>query len=178
MHGMKKITIAAAVLVVAGGIVAFRARNGFPVAPAEISYKNISYEISGQTVTLASGYAETEAAPGSASKVTTSYFGNEAKGDFNADGLEDVAFLVTQSSGGSGTFYYAVAALKTEGGYTGTNAILLGDRIAPQTTEFRNGKIIVNYAARKSGEPMTAAPSVGISTYLTVANGTLVAIEK
>lgn len=119
--------------------------------------------------------AETEAAPGSASKIVTRYFGNEATGDLNGDGAADVAFLLTQDGGGSGTFYYVVAALKEAGGYRGTNAILLGDRIAPQTTEIRNGTLIVNYADRKPSDPMTTQPSVGVSKYLKIQGTTLVA---
>jgi hypothetical protein len=142
------------------------------------NYKNIAYEIDGRAVTLANGSAESEVAPGSASKVITKYFGNEAVADLNGDGSEDVAFLLTQSTGGSGTFYYVVAALKTNNGYVGTNAVLLGDRIAPQTTEVRNGELIVNYADRAPNEPMAAQPSVGVSKYLKVSDdGRLVEIK-
>jgi hypothetical protein len=137
-----------------------------------------TYIINGQSVTLINGRAETPAAPGSASKVVTQYFGNVATGDLSGDGAPDVAFLVTQNSGGSGTFYYVVATLvNADGSYRGTNAVLLGDRIAPQTTEIRNGEIIVNYAERKAGEPMTAKPSVGVSKYLKVM-GTVLAEVK
>jgi hypothetical protein len=132
-----------------------------------------SYTIDGKIVTLVNGYAETPAAPGSASTLVTQYFGNGATGDLNGDGTPDVAFLLTQSGGGSGTFYYVVAALKTQNGYQGTNAVLLGDRIAPQTTEIRNGEVIVNYADRKPTDPMTAQPSIGVSKYLRVENGIL-----
>jgi len=125
--------------------------------------QNCVYAIDGKNVALENGYSEEEAAPGSAEKIITRYFGNEALGDLNGDGLPDIAFIITQSSGGSGTFYYAVAALDSIDGCSGTNAILLGDRIAPQTTEIQNGKIIVNYADRKISEPMTAQPSVGIT---------------
>ena len=97
-----------------------------------------------------------------------------AIGDVNGDGKEDITFLLTQSGEGSGTFYYAVVALKTDNGYIGTNGVLLGDRIAPQTTEIRNGSIIVNYADRAKNEPMTSKPSVGISKYLTIHEGILV----
>src|SRR3989344_926478 len=124
------------------------------LAPTEVAaadHKNATYLILGQSVTLQSGHAETLAAPGSASKTITQYFGNEATGDMNGDGTSDVAFLLTQNSGGSGTFYYVVVALREGGGYRGTNAVLLGDRIAPQTTEFRDGKLIVNYADRNLG---------------------------
>ncbi len=97
----------------------------------------------------------------------TAYFGNEAKGDINKDGVQDVAFLITDQPGGSGTFYYVVAALgTTDGKYVGTNAKLLGDRIAPQNTSIdEDGDIVVNYADRAEGEPFTTAPSRGITNF-------------
>jgi len=142
------------------------ANNRAPAPAAPADFKNITYTIDGQQVTLVNGRAEVPAAPGSASTVVTQYFGNQATGDLNGDGVPDVAFLLTQDPGGSGTFYYVVAAIKTATGYRGTDAVLLGDRIAPQTTEVTNGKLIVNYADRAAGEPMTTAPSMGKSLYL------------
>lgn len=125
-------------------------------------YKNIAYTIEGERVELHDGITETSATPGSATKVVTQFFGNVGKGDLNGDGIPDLAFLLTQNSGGSGTFYYVVGAIQTvSGGYIGTAGVLLGDRIAPQTTEIRDGVVIVNYADRAWGEPMTASPSVG-----------------
>ena len=117
-------------------------------------------------MTLVDGVYEVEAAPGSASKIVTRYFGNEARGDLNADGVEDVVFLLTQDTGGSGTFFYLVGAIKEGDGYRGTQAVLIGDRIAPQTTNFEDGLVVVNYAERVPGEPMSAQPSVGKSLYL------------
>jgi len=170
---MKKGAIIVGVLVLlAAGIFSWYRLTTHPTG----GYKNISYEVEGRTITLINGSAESEAAPGSASKLTTHYFGNEVMADLNGDGLQDVAFLLTQSGGGSGIFYYVVAALKTNDGYAGTNAILLGDRIAPQTTEFREGELIVNYAERRPNEPMTAQPSVGVSKYLKVSDGRLIEI--
>ena len=148
-----------------------------PTAAVSKAYKNISYKIDGTAVLLADGMAVQEAAPGSASKITTTYFGNEATGDLDGNGTEDVAFLLTQNAGGSGTFYYVVAAVKTDTGYVGTNAILLGDRIAPQTTEISNGVVTVNYAIRKTGDPMTTAPSVGVSKKITLSGGGLVEMK-
>ncbi len=126
--------------------------------------KNCTYNVEGKEIKLVNGKAELEIVPGSASKDVFQYFGNEARGDFNNDGFEDVAFLLTENSGGSGTFYYAVAALGGKDKCIGTNAILLGDRIAPQTTEF-NGSIIVNYAKRPENQPMTTQPSIGATMY-------------
>jgi hypothetical protein len=157
---MKKILII--VLIVAVGLSAwFVYKNTLQSTPSD--YKNASYTIDGQEIK--------QLVDGKATGVT--YFGNEASGDFNNDGLADVAFIMTQDNGGSGTFYYVVAALNTGNGYHGTNGVLLGDRIAPQTTEFRDGQIIVNYADRKPGEPMTTQPSVGVSKYLKVVGDTL-----
>ena len=135
------------------------------------NHKDATYAINGKKVTLANGYAETEIASGSASKITTNYFGNELKTDLNNDGREDIVFLLTQNMSGSGTFFYAVAALNNENGYVGSDGYLLGDRIAPQTTEISQNPrhknvIVVNYADRALGEPMTAQPSFGKSTYL------------
>ena len=140
-----------------------------------IDPQNATYIIEGQSVTLINGRAESAVAINSASKIVTQYFGNEAIGDLNGDGMPDVAFVLSQSTGGSGTFYYVAVALKTANGYQGTNAILLGDRIAPQTTEIRSGQLIVNYADRNPGEPMTTQPSLGVSKYLKVNDTTLTA---
>ncbi|MFZ1075697.1 MAG: hypothetical protein WAN50_04980 [Minisyncoccia bacterium] len=139
-------------------------------------YKNAAYTIEGQSVTLVNGSSTVPAAPGSASNIVTQYFGNEATGDLNGDGVPDVAFILTQNSGGSGTFYYIVAAIKTPDGYQGTNGILLGDRIAPQTTQIEDGQVVVNYADRSPSEPMSAEPSIGVSKYLQIANGMLAEI--
>jgi heat shock protein HslJ len=87
--------------------------------------------------------------------------------DLDGDGDEDVIFLVTQETGGSGTFYYVVAALNTELGYVGSEGLLLGDRIAPQTTEKGRGNIvIINYADRAPDESFAMPPSVGKSIWL------------
>ncbi|MES2471101.1 MAG: META domain-containing protein [Patescibacteria group bacterium] len=135
--------------------------------PSAASHKDATYVIDGKVVTLKQGVSETEAAPGSASKIVTRYYGNEVKADFDNDGREDVAFLLTQQTGGSGVFYYVVAALNKENGYIGSQGLLLGDRIAPQTTELNDSKlIVVNYADRKAGEDFSVQPSVSKSLQL------------
>jgi len=74
---------------------------------------------------------------------------------------------VTENSGGSGTFFYVVGAIKEEEGYRGTQAMLLGDRISPQSIEAAEGtQVVINYADRNPGEPMSTVPSVGKSMYV------------
>ncbi len=150
-----------------------------PVGSAvpESCLKNATYLIEGQSVTLVDGAAETESAPGSASTQVTRYFGNAVESDLNADGLADKAFLLQVETGGSGTFYYAAAALTTIDGCAGTNAVFLGDRIAPQSTTADPSNpswFTVNYADRNPGEPMSAPPSLGVSRTFRFENGALV----
>jgi heat shock protein HslJ len=138
-----------------------------PASAPRSDHKNTEYSIAGRTIWLVDGAAEVAAAPGSAARVVTRYFGNEVPGDLNDDGRDDVLFLLTQETGGSGTFFYAVAALNSERGYVGSEGLLLGDRIAPQTTVLRpNGVVAVNYADRAPGESFSTPPSVGKTIWL------------
>ncbi len=145
--------------------------------PAQEGHKDASYEIEGRSIKLADGVSEVEQVPGSASKLITRYFGNEATGDLSGDGTPDVAFVLTQNPGGSGTFYYVVVAVQTSSGYQGTNAMFLGDRIAPHTTVIRNGRLIVNYADRKPGDSMVDSPTVSVSKQFEIANNRLVEVS-
>ena len=90
-------------------------------------------------------------------------FGEPVAGDLNSDGLLDKAVWLTESPGGSGTFYYAELLINTGTGYKATNTVFLGDRIAPQTLEILDGQAVCNFAEQKVGEPMTTPPSVGKS---------------
>ncbi len=138
-------------------------------AVAVTDYKNAEFVIEGQRIKLVDGVAETS--PGSAGRTVTRYFGNELKTDLNNDGRDDVVFLLTQERGGSGTFFYAVAALNTASGYLGSDGYLLGDRIAPEATVISSNPrhqnvIVFNFRSRRPDEPMTAPPSIGKNVYL------------
>jgi hypothetical protein len=146
------LSIIALIVIVAAGFFVFNSRSGEVAS----NYKDAKYLIDGKEESLGGAL---------------SYFGNDLKTDLNNDGREDVVFLVTDQAGGSGTFFYAVAALNTENGYIGSDGYFLGDRIAPQNIELsRNAQhknvVVVNYADRKSSDPMTIEPSVGKSAYL------------
>lgn len=168
--------IAGALLVLTVTVLLLVEKNAVPesrieiVVPSESSTtstdpRQVTYRIAGEEVVIGSSVP---AAPGSAEHVTTDYFGNELVTDINGDGREDAVFLITQSGAGSGTFFYLVAALKTETGYEGSEAVYLGDRIAPQNTVrgAAAGTVVVNYADRAPGEPFSTPPSVGKSLVL------------
>ncbi len=137
---------------------------------SDMDVKNISYTINNETFSitfdLQDGKAESPI-PESASKNILTMFGEPTFGDVDADGDQDAAVLLVNETGGSGLFYYAALAIKnSDGSYQATNSLLLGDRIAPQTVEIRDGQIIYNYADRKPDESMTAQPSIGQSLYV------------
>lgn len=141
--------------------------------------KNATYVIEGESITLINGIAETPLVPGSASKQTTEYFGNQVDVDLNSDGLIDSAFILEQDSGGSGAFLYIVVALQTVDGYSGTNAIFLGDRIAPQGTSIDPNnptQFVVSYADRSTDEPMSSPPTQMVSKIFKIEGDSLVEV--
>ena len=123
---------------------------------------NATYTINGKPVTLVKGVAEMTS-ENSAMVTTTRYMGQEAIGDLDGDGQADRVFWIAQDAGGSGTFYYVVAAIQKNEGYSTTNAFLVGDRIAPESLDIRGDahEVHVLYADRKPGEPMITRPSEG-----------------
>lgn len=139
--------------------------------------QNCTYNVEGEDIVLENGYSEKEIVPGSASKLITRYFGNSVEGDFNGDNILDTAFILTQDAGGSGTFYYIAAALGGSEECKSTNAIFLGDRITIVSTEFEDGKIVVNFKEREMEEPMTAVPSVDATAHFQIASGELIEVH-
>jgi heat shock protein HslJ len=134
------------------------------ITPVDV--KNSNYTVGGETFTMVNGEASKEIEGNTSSRNTLSIFGEPIYSDLNNDGVKDAAVLLVNNQGGSGTFYYAVLAIASGTTYTTTNALLLGDRIAPQTVEIRDNRAIFNYAIRKASDPMTTKPSIGKSLFV------------
>ncbi|OGZ52841.1 MAG: hypothetical protein A3B25_01165 [Candidatus Ryanbacteria bacterium RIFCSPLOWO2_01_FULL_48_26] len=177
MNSKTTLAVIAVIVVLAiGGYLIFGKKDvGAPAESAQATFDplNATYTIEGQPVNLVDGKSEVSIAEGklgaesgSAIKIITTLFGQPVTGDLNGDGKADAAVMIVENPGGTGTFFYVAAALNTENGAQGTNAVLLGDRIAPQNIQIKNGQIIANYADRRPDEPMAASPSVGVSAYL------------
>lgn len=132
-----------------------------PAVEASFDARNSSFTLEGRPISLRNGVSVLPSAPGSASSITVRHLGSEALGDLNNDGRDDLAFVVSREGGGSGTFYYAVAAIASAEGYRTTNAFPVGDRIIVQslTIPRNSNELHVNFAERQPGEPMTARPS-------------------
>ncbi len=130
------------------------------------SVKNITYIVNGETFLMVDGEAQNEIAPNSATKNTLKIFGEPVEGDLNGDSVSDFAVLLQNQSGGTGVFYYAVLVMKKGEEYVPSEAMFLGDRIAPQTVEIKDGRAVYNFADRKAGEPMSAPASLAKSVWV------------
>lgn len=163
------------ILISAVGVMSLRESKIQPIVEnTEPKYQDALFTIEGRKVQLETKSTQQNNDSNSRSNVSIQYFGNELVMDLDGDGEDDdIAFIVTQNRGESGTFFYAVAALDTNEGFKGTDGYFLGDRVAPQSTTIspnpRHKNVVVfNYADRAKGETVTTSPSIGKSVYLKV----------
>ncbi len=180
----KKILIPLVIVVIAAGIWYFSKDSSetpdienLDDTPAAADPLNATYIIESEKYIFINGESEKEIEPGSATKIETRIFSVPTTGDLDADGDNDAAFFIQQNPGGTGTFYYLAVAINNNGKYTGTNAIWIGDRIAPQMVEIKNGQVIANYADRAPDEPFSESPSIAKSFYARLKAGELVPID-
>ena len=135
----------------------------YPDGSSGPSPLSASYSLAGRDIALHDGRHDEVAAPGSAARNSTSVWGNPLAADLDGDGDFDSILILVNEPGGTGTFYYVAVAERDADGYRGSEAVLLGDRIAPQGIAFDAGIVAVSFAERRPDEPASAAPSVGVT---------------
>lgn len=167
--------VALVAIVAITGFIKFNFSDSDIIMPPEKKdVLNFKYNIDGQEFQLKNGSAEITIAENSATKNKLSTFGDPVEFDADKDGDMDYAVLLAHEPGGSGTFFYATLVLNNAGELKQTNALFLGDRIAPQNVNVVDGRAVFNYAERLADEPITKAPSVGKSLYVQLAkDGTI-----
>lgn len=72
------------------------------------------------------------------------YFGLEARGDINSDGVDDIAFIIKRKDEVRGDLYYLSASLGVDDGYEGLNLIFLGNGEIPYQIIIEEGVIGVD----------------------------------
>ncbi len=128
---------------------------------------NASFKFDDETITLSSGKTASDGEE-------FSILDEPTYGDINNDNKEDSVVLLTRSGGGSGIFVYVAAYVSGPVSYKGTNAIFIGDRIAPENVSIKNGVITIFYLDRGPDEAFAAEPTIKSSLELGYKNGELV----
>jgi hypothetical protein len=174
-HTLPNVLLLAVALVVAACAPTGTAASGITSSVVPPDPSNATFKIERDTVVLVNGRAEREAAPGSATKVTTTLADPRASGDVDGDGRPDTVVVLIYQPGGSGTFFYVAALLNVTGGVTTTPAVLLGDRIKVTGVKLDGRTIVVDAVDRTAGQPLSESPSVASTKRFVVDRGALVA---
>lgn len=135
---------------------------------------NARYRIGSTVITLVNGRSDIEAAPGSASRITTQLTERRAYGDIDGN-VADAAVALTYSGGGSGTFTYIGFQSGAQAASVGPT-VLLGDRVTVTGLSIANGRIMVTYLDRRPAEALTVLPTLPVTKLYAVSGGTLVEI--
>ena len=128
--------------------------------PLSASPLDTSYTINRQAVTLKNGVSEKPAAADSAARIITRVWGKPVTADVNADGKDDQVLWLTQSTGGSGTFFYVAVAIADENGYLGSQGLFIGDRIKPVRLQVIHGNILVRFKTRSVSQSFVVTPAI------------------
>ena len=128
-------------------------------APADPA--NAGYYIDGIVYTLVNGELE-QAIEDSTTVNKFKLLDFKASGDINKDGTDDVAVVITNDAGGSGTFYY-LAIFTSGSSPVIENTSYLGDRIVVNDITFTNNQFQVKYLDRDSEADMASDPTIEIT---------------
>lgn len=122
--------------------------------------QNATYVIDESQFELLEGESVKKPLYSTESTETVTLYGEPAYGDIDGDGDDDALVILTYQSGGSGTFYYGALAWYERGTYTGTDTVLLGDRIAVDTYEIRGGIGHIEYRTYREDETFVDEPTL------------------
>ncbi len=77
-----------------------------------------------------------------------------AKGDLNADGMDDAALLVAESMGGTGVFYSLTILIYENGSFVQKASAFIDDRPIIHSIEIRDGEVVLNVNVHGLNDPM------------------------
>lgn len=140
----------------------------------QVDPANARYRVGSDIVTLVNGVSDVAQAVPSASRVTTILTDRRAYSDIDG-GAADAAVILTQNSGGSGTFSYLGFQSGAQPASLGPT-VLLGDRITVTGVWIASGRIMVTYLDHRPTEPFAAAPTLPMTKLFAVTGGTLVEV--
>ena len=106
-----------------------------------------------------------------------SVHGEPSFGDINDNRFDDAVLILKQETDQEKVFYYVALAMNEYGEYTGTDTILLGDRINPLIFNIKNKRAVVSYLARSAGQSVKTPPLVHTVLHLQVEEETYQVIK-
>jgi len=172
---MKRLFFVVLLIAVIVGLYFWKDSSSIEIDPTKFGYDpksniyqadpaNATFTFDGVEVTLSNGKIETDARE-------TTLLEQKAYGDLNSDSRNDTVVFLAQSGGGSGIFIYVASYVSGPINYKGTNALFLGDRIAPEDISIANGIVTVSYLDRAADEALAAEPTVKVSKQFVYKNG-------
>jgi hypothetical protein len=118
--------------------------------------RNAQYQLgipeSLQVVQLTNGVYESGAA-GGPDFVAVNVLNYVAQGDLNGDGSEEVAALIAENYGGSGTFVFLVVYADVNGTLTFQTSIMIDDRPMVNAMSIENGEIFLDVVIHGMDDP-------------------------
>ena len=90
---------------------------------------------------------------------------NVAFGDINNDGIDDAAFLIVESMGGTGIFYSITSFISGSQGFTQTNSRFIDDRAVIHSLMIDNSEVILNANVHAINDPMVNPTVTMTKTY-------------
>lgn len=110
-------------------------------------------------------------------RVTLSDF--VARGKLDGNPSEDAAVILIDQPGGSGTFYYLAALVRSGEGWESVTAVLLGDRIRIESlsVDSEDREVSVTFLTRAAGVAMAAEPTVRQTRHYRAVAGSLVQLD-
>ena len=150
-------------------------KTGTPVASENGTFRpnpsNATFIFDDGPITLSQGRNERAITPSSALLEETTLMDKLAYGDINLDGKEDAALFLARYGGGSGTFIYVAAFVSGPVTYRGSEAIFIGDRIAPQSISINKEVVIVEYLDRGPDEALASEPTIQVTKQFVYRDG-------
>jgi heat shock protein HslJ len=150
----------------------FREQN-LVLTTMKLNPKNSSFVIDGKEIRLKRGVSKIKLDKNSTTKLITQYTGTNVVGDINGDGVDDMAIILSQQSGGNEIRYYASVISSEKGKYKSSNTVFIGDRINVYSIELYNGNIMMEYADLLKEDTTVFAPTVLLSKILKFESGVL-----
>jgi heat shock protein HslJ len=99
------------------------------------------------------------------------------QGDLDGDGLDETVVLISESSGGSGTFDYLAILDRQDGAVRALPAAPLGDRVRLMSAEIRAGRLELRVVQAGEGDP-ACCPGEVADRSLALQDGALVEVSR